>query len=129
MEKQTKTLLGLGAIAVALYFILKPKSTQEVPPSNDMVRMQDCNKRLEEKLKTMRPDDLEGYTKQFIDYCMSEESIKYDKCQDELANVNLTEQGYNDSIANCMGCNQGQVWGINSTNGQMGCITPRTDLI
>ena len=34
MDKQTKTLLGLGAIAVALYFILKPKgSNAQTPPT------------------------------------------------------------------------------------------------
>ena len=32
MDKQTKTLLGLGAIAVALYFILRPKGAT---PIND----------------------------------------------------------------------------------------------
>jgi hypothetical protein len=36
MEKQTKTLLGLGAIAVVLYLILKPKKSMaadtKVPP-------------------------------------------------------------------------------------------------
>ena len=34
MENKTKTLLGLGAIAVALYFILKPKgSNAQTPPT------------------------------------------------------------------------------------------------
>jgi len=34
MDKQTKTLLGLGAIAVALYFILRPKGPNaQTPPT------------------------------------------------------------------------------------------------
>jgi hypothetical protein len=33
MDKQTKTLLGIGAIAVALYFILRPKGTSGGTPS------------------------------------------------------------------------------------------------
>jgi len=33
MDKQTKTLLGLGAIAVALYFILRPKGPNTQTPS------------------------------------------------------------------------------------------------
>jgi len=32
MNKQTKLLLGVGAIAVALYFILKPKVAKEQTP-------------------------------------------------------------------------------------------------
>lgn len=128
MDKQTKTILGLGAIAVALYLILRPKGAKaQMPMPITDERSKECENRLQEKLKTMRPDDLEGYTKIFMQDCMSAESIKYEACQMELANVQITEQGYNDHIAKCMGCAEGQIWGINSSNGKMGCITPRKD--
>jgi hypothetical protein len=127
MDKQTKTLLGLGAIAVALYFILRPKGPNAqtpMQPTETSDRSKECENRLQEKLKTMRPDDLEGYTKMFMQDCMSAESIKYEACQMELANVMMTEQGVIEHIANCMGCAEGQIWGISSTDGKTKCITP-----
>ena len=43
MDKQTKTLLGLGAIAVALYFILRPKVPNAQTPPQEMPQSILCN--------------------------------------------------------------------------------------
>jgi hypothetical protein len=42
MEKQTKTLLGLGAIAVALYLIFKPKGANAQTPTGETPKIM-CN--------------------------------------------------------------------------------------
>ena len=46
MDKQTKTLLGLGAIAVALYFVFKPKGSkgQKTCAENEFLVQVQCDK-------------------------------------------------------------------------------------
>ena len=75
-----------------------------------------------DKLKTMRPDNLEGFKTTFMNDCLSSEAIKYDACLEKQANVRYVSiQAYNIAIGQCMCCKSGEVYDINSSNGKVMC--------
>jgi hypothetical protein len=139
MTKTTKIVLGVGVIALAYYLYTKrgkgsstttqtPSNTSLPPIINDFPtlpkgkpsdRQVECEKRLVEALKTMRPDNLQEFKSKFISDCQSKEAIQYDACRDSFANVKMTN--YDLAIGKCMGCKSGEVYSINSSNGKVMC--------
>jgi len=154
MTQNQKIAIGIGALALGYWLYTKNKANKSVEtpatssnpaniklpegstifvrsheyiPTTIEKRENECKNRLVEALKTKRPDDLQGFKITFMRDCLSKDGILYDACQSKLANVRMTPQGYKDAIAQCMGCSKGQIYNINSANGKLGCITPRTD--
>ena len=141
MTKQTKILIGVGVVALAYYFYTKrgkgattqTSSNPSVPPIiNDFPKLPsdykpsdrqiECDKRLVERLKTMRPSNLQEFKSKFMSDCQSKEAIQYDTCLDKQANVKYqTAEGFDLAIGQCMGCKSGEVYSINGTNGKVMC--------
>ena len=140
MTKNQKIVLGVGAIALAYYlfkdkFALYPKPEhgtssggipiprgQETPSTPTSDRQIECEKRLVEALKTMRPDNLQEFKSKFMSDCQNKEAIQYDACLDKQANVRYQSKlGFDLTIGQCMGCKSGEVFALNGTNGKVMC--------
>ena len=137
MTKQTKILIGVGVVALAYYFYTKkskgvatstttptsgggiPNDFPTFPKGQPSDRQVECEKRLTERLKTMKPDNLQSFKATFMSDCLSSEAIKYDACLDSFANVKMANLDL--AIGSCMGCKNGEVYGLNSTNGKIMC--------
>lgn len=143
MTTNTKIIIGVGAIALAYYFYTKRgkggATSTKTPPSgggiiNDFPsfpkgqpsdRQVECEKRLTEKLKTMRPDDLQKFKSEFMNNCQSQEAIKFDACIEKQANLRFkSAKAYDLEVGSCMGCKKGEVFSISSTDGKMKCQVP-----